>query len=365
MIELLKNALNEESIVSYIFIVLKIILIVIVANVFSGIFKRALHTRLSHLESRQSDESGKDKGVTVIPILQNLLKVGIWTIAGILILGEMGINTSALIAGLGMFGIAIGLAAQSIIKDFIAGILLIIENLISVGDSINVGGINGTVERVGIRYIQVRLFSGELRNIPSSELSNFGNKSKGYMRVSVNVGLAYEQDIEKALRVMEEAASLWSRENLDIIIEHPAVQAITEFGASEVTARIIATVKSGEQSGAERELRMILKQRFDARNVDIPFARNVLYMHSKDSQDLEINTDDLDILPEPGSKEELKDSSLQGMVFERETKKMAGAINNLNNLLDKNKLSSDSDKSAENEQNKPGKNDKEENHKNE
>ena len=133
MIELLKNFLNEESIVSYIFIVLKIILIAIVANVVSGILKRALHTRLSHLKSRRSDENGKDKGVTVIPILQNLLKVGIWTIAGILILGEMGINTSALIAGLGMFGIAIGLAAQSIIKDLIAGILLIIENLSNMG----------------------------------------------------------------------------------------------------------------------------------------------------------------------------------------------------------------------------------------
>jgi len=365
LIELLKNVLNEESVVSYIFVLLKILLIVIVAFVVSGIFKRALHSRLDHLKSRQSDVNENDKGVTIIPILQNLINMGIWTIAGILILGEMGINTSALIAGLGMFGIAMGLAAQSIIKDLIAGVLLIIENLISVGDSINVGGVSGTVEKVGIRYIQVRLFSGELRNIPSSELSNFGNKSKGYMRVIVNVGLAYEQDIEKALHVMEEAASLWARENHERIIEHPAVQAITEFGASEVTARIIATVKPGEQGGAERELRMILKQRFDARNVDIPFARNVLYMHSMDPQDLEINTENLDIIPESGSKEELNDPSLHGMVFERETKKMAGAINNLNNLLDKNNVASDSEKSAENEANKSGKIDKEENPNNE
>jgi len=365
LFELFENLLNEESIVRYIAVFLKILLITVVAFVVSGFLRRALNTRLNHLKSRQSDGNGNDKGVTVIPILQNLLKVGIWTIAGILILGELGINTSALIAGIGMFGIALGLAAQSIIKDLIAGILLIIENLISVGDSISVGGINGTVEKVGIRYIQVRQFSGELRNIPSSELSNFGNKSKGYMRVNVNVGLAYEQDIEKALSVMEEAASLWARDNYEIIIEHPSIQAITEFGASEVTARIIAKVKPGKQGGAERELRMILKQRFDARNVDIPFPRNVLYMHSQDSQDLEINIEDLDIRPEPGSKEELKDPSLREAILERETKKMAGAIDNLKNLMEKKNVDSDSDKSVENEQNKSGKSSNEENGKNE
>lgn len=365
MIELFYSVLNEENIVRYITVLLKISLIAVVAFVVSGVFQRALLTRLIHLKTRQSDGNGNDKGATIIPILQNLIKVGIWTIAGILILGEFGINTSALIAGIGMFGIAIGLAAQSIIKDLIAGVLLIIEDLISVGDSISVGGINGTVEKVGIRYIQVRQFSGELRNIPSSELSNFGNKSKGYMRVNVNVGLAYEQDIEKALSVMEEAASLWARDNYEIIIEHPSIQAITEFGASEVTARIIAKVKPGKQGGAERDLRMILKQRFDARNVDIPFARNVLYMHSMDSQDLEINTENLDIRPEPGSKEEIKDPKLRGMVFERETKKMAGAIESIKNLMEKKNTASDSDKSAENEQNESEKSDETENRKNE
>jgi len=363
--ELFENLLNKENLVNYITVAVRILLIAIVTTVVSGFLKRALHSRLKHLKSRQPDEIRTEIGVTVVPILQNLLKIGVWSIAGILILGELGINTSALIAGIGMFGIALGLAAQSIIKDLIAGVLLIIENLISVGDSISVGGISGTVEKVGIRYIQVRLFSGELRNIPSSELSNFGNKSKGYMRVAVNVGLAYEQDIEKALRVMEEAASLWARDNYDIIIEHPTVQAITEFGASDVTARIIAKVKAGEQGGAERVLRMILKQRFDARNVDIPFPRNVVYMDAKDSQDLEINTDNLDILPEPGSAEELKDPSLRGRVFERETKKMAGAIKKLKNLMEKNNITPDSDKSEENEHKSSGKNDGEENQENE
>ncbi|MCH7494518.1 MAG: mechanosensitive ion channel family protein [Candidatus Marinimicrobia bacterium] len=334
MDEMINTLLSEELIIRYIGVGLKILLIGLVAFIIAGFINRRLNSRLRDLKLSHEEGKTLEKSLTIIPILQNLIKISVWSLAGVLILGELGINTAALIAGIGMFGIAIGFAAQSIIKDLIAGFLLILENLISVGDLINVGGIKGTVEKVGIRYTQVRLFSGELRNIPNSELSNFGNLNKGFMRVIVNVGLAYEQDFEKALQVMGEVASLWARENHDIIIEHPTVQAITEFGASELTARIIAKVKPGKQGEAEREIRRLLKQRFDLRNVDMPFARNVLYIHTEESANLEIDTNELDILPEPGSEEELNDPSLKSMVLQRETKKMVGAMGKLNNLLE-------------------------------
>ena len=334
MNEMINALLSEELIMKYIGTGLKILLIGFAASALSGFINRKLESRLRDLKLSHEEVGTLEKSLTIIPILQNLVKISIWIIAGVLILGELGINTSALIAGIGMFGIAIGFAAQSIIKDLIAGFLLILENLISVGDSIKVGDVKGTVENVGIRYTQVRLFSGELRNIPNSELSNFGNLNKGFMRVIVNVGLAYEQEFEKALQVMAEVASLWARENQDIIIEHPTVQAITEFGASELTARIIAKVKPGKQGDAEREIRRLLIQRFELRNVDMPFPRNVVYIHTEKSPNLEIDTNELDILPEPGSVEELNDPALKNMVMERETKKMVGAMDKLNNLLE-------------------------------
>ena len=232
---MINTLLSEELIIRYIGVALKILLIGFLAFLIAGFINRRLNSRLRGLKLSHEEGKTLEESLTIIPILQNLIKISVWSLAGVLILGELGINTAALVAGIGMFAIAIGFAAQSIIKDLIAGFLLILENLISVGDLINVGGIKGTVEKVGIRYTQVRLFSGELRNIPNSELSNFGNLNKGFMRVIVNVGLAYEQDFEKALQVMGEVASLWARENHDIIIEHPTVQAITEFGASELT----------------------------------------------------------------------------------------------------------------------------------
>ncbi len=335
MTDLLKVLLSEENVMSYVSTGLRILLIWFIATVAYNLINKGLRSRLKRVMESSRGGDSVDKSLTLIPIIQKILKIGLWTIAGILVLGELGINTSALIAGIGMFGLALGLAAQTIIKDFIAGFLLIVENLISVGDSIVVGNIKGTVEHVGIRYTQIRLFSGELRVIPNSDLSNFGNKNRGFMRVIVNVGLAYEQDLEKALLVMQETASLWAKENTDIIIEYPTVQAVTEFGESSVMVRIVATVKPGEQGNAERAIRRHLKQKFDERNVDMPFPRRVLYLHSEPSQDFSVNVDDLDILPEPGSEKELKDPSLSGMVMQREAKKMSGAMDKLKNMFDK------------------------------
>ena len=333
MTELINILLDEENILALLKNGLRILLILLIARIAYGMINKGFRARLKRVQESADSSHHADKSLTLIPIFRNILKIGMWSIAGILVLGELGINTSALIAGIGMFGIVLGLAAQSIIKDLIAGFLLIIENLISVGDSIVVGNIKGTVEKVGIRYTQIRLFSGELRIVPNNELSNFGNKNKGFMRVIVEVGLAYEQDLEKALLVMQEVASLWARDNSEIIIEHPSVQAITEFGDSALLARIVATVKPGEQGNAERTIRSLLKQKFDERNVDMPYPRGQLYLHTQDSQDFNINVENLDILPEPGSKEELKDTSLKGMVMEREVKKMSGAMDKLKNML--------------------------------
>ena len=331
--ELIEILLKEENVLSLLRSGFRIILILLSARIAYSLINKGFRARLKRTQEDADTSHEADKSLTLIPIFQNIVKIGIWSIVGILVLGEFGINTSALIAGIGMLGIALGLAAQSMIRDLIAGFLLILENLILVGDSIVVGNIKGTVEQVGIRYTKIRLFSGELRIVPNSELSNFGNKNRGFMRVIVEVGLAYEQDLEKALLVMKEAASIWAKDNSEIIIEPPSVQAITEFGDSALLARIIAKVKPGKQGDAERTIRSLLKQKFDERNVDMPFPRRLLYLHTQKSQNFNINVENLDILSEPGSKEEIENNSPKGMVLEREVKKMSGAMNKLKNMF--------------------------------
>ena len=331
--ELIDILLKEENILSFLRSGFRILLILLSARIAYSLINKGFRARIKRAQEGAETSHEADKSLTLIPIFENIVKIGIWSIVGILVLGEFGINTSALIAGIGMLGIALGLAAQSMIRDLIAGFLLILENMILVGDSIVVGNIKGTVEQVGIRYTKIRLFSGELRIVPNSELSNFGNKNRGFMRVIVEVGLAYEQDLEKALLVMQEAASIWAKDNSEIIIEAPSVQAITEFGDSALLARIIAKVKPGKQGDAERTIRTLLKQKFDERNVDMPFPTRKLYLHTQKSQDFNINVENLDILSEPGSKEEIENHSPKGMVLESEVKKMSGAMNKLKKMF--------------------------------
>ncbi len=164
-------------------------------------------------------------------------------------------------------------------QDFISGIFLLFDDTIHVGDLVSIGAHEGTVEYIGVRLIKVRKFNGELLMVPAGELRTFGNRSIDFMRVIVNVGLAYEQDVEEILPVMQEVANAWAAEHAEILREEaPQVQAITDLAESSVNARIVVLVAPGEQFAAERDLRRRLKSAFDAQNIEIPFPRRTVYM---------------------------------------------------------------------------------------
>ncbi len=121
--------------------------------------------------------------------------------------------------------------------------------------------------------------------VPAGELRTFGNKSIGYARVVVNVGLSYEQDASQALRVLEEVAAEWaaSESAREIMVEEaPQVQGLLELGDSAVTARVIVQVRPGEQFAADRQIRSLVKTRFDERGIEIPFPRRTIYVKSAD-----------------------------------------------------------------------------------
>jgi len=195
-----------------------------------------------------------------------------------MVLRELGVDTTAIIASAGVVGLAIGFGAQSLVKDVLSGAFLLFEGIISVGDSVTVGEHSGTVEVVGLRNIHLRKFSGELRVIPYGEVTSFGNFNKGYMRAIVEVGIAYEQDVERGMKALEEIANKWAEENKDIVLELPIVQGVLSLGSSDVTLRIAIKVKPMTHWGAERELKRRIKDTFDKKGIEIPFPRQVVYL---------------------------------------------------------------------------------------
>ena len=222
-----------------------------------------------------------DKGKTIAPLLKNLLKYCIIFVAGVVVLRVLGVDPTPIIAGAGVVGLAVGFGAQTLVKDVISGFFLLFEGLIAVGDVISFGNSAGVVEEVGLRVTKYRTFTGELWVIPNGEIRAFGNSNRQWMRAVVAVGVAYEQDISKAMRVLDEVGKAWAEEHRDIVLEPPQVQGILSFDESSIALRLAIKVKPSQQGAAELELRRRIKEAFDREGVEIPIPRQVFYARAE------------------------------------------------------------------------------------
>ncbi len=258
-----------------------IIIIFVVAKIALSVINKLIEKSLTPLKKSKNYKKRISRANTLIPLLQSVSKYVIFFIAGVMMLKELGVDTTGIIASAGVVGLAIGFGAQSLVKDVLSGAFLLFEGAISVGDSVNVGEHSGTVEVIGLRNIHLRKFSGELRVIPYGEVSSFGNFNRGYMRAVVKVGVAYEQDVEKGMKTLEEIANKWAEENKDIVLEPPVIQGILSLGSSEVTLRVAIKVKPLTHWGAERELKKRIKDTFDKEGIEIPFPRQVVYLRKE------------------------------------------------------------------------------------
>src|SRR5262249_31008425 len=139
------------------------------------------------------------------------------------------VDIQAILVSAGVLGLALGLGAQTLIKDVITGFFILFEGLIGVGDVIEVGSHTGTVESIGLRVTQLRMLNGALRVIPNGELTQFANYNKGWARAVVDVGVPYETDVRGALDLLEATAREWGQETGGAL-EPPQAQGIVRFG---------------------------------------------------------------------------------------------------------------------------------------
>ena len=243
---------------------------------------------VASVQDDPATDKRRQRVLTTADLLGSVARYAIWAITFVTVLGILHFDIRGLLAGAGIAGLAIGFGAQTLVKDVISGFFLLFDDTLGNGDLIRIGDDVGTVEYVGLRLIKVRKFDGELLMVPAGELRTFGNRSIGYARVVVNVGLSYEQDATEALRVLEDVANEWaeSDEAKAIMVEEaPQVQGLLELGDSAVTARVIVQVRPGEQFAADRAIRSLIKTRFDERGVEIPFPRRTVYVKSLDGSD--------------------------------------------------------------------------------
>ncbi len=268
---------SPERLVNYFVKLVNVIIIIAIGVAIYLIITKTLR----NLFKKKLDETAARRTRTILPLINNLLKYIIFFFVLIMVLHEIGVDYSAILAGAGIVGLAVGFGAQTLVRDVISGFFLLFEDTISVGDVITVGNESGVVESIGLRATQFREFSGLLRVIPNGELTRFGNFNRGFMRAIVNINLAYEQDATKGMAVALETAKQWANENKEIVLEEPLVQGILDFGSSGVVVRVVVKVKPQTQWEAERELRLRIKKAFDEAGIEIPFERRVIYTKSE------------------------------------------------------------------------------------
>jgi len=229
-----------------------------------------------HFLTKEAERKRED---TLIRIFNAALKVVVWTVAILTILPEIGINVGPLLAGAGIAGIAIGFGAQYMVRDFIAGLFIILENQYRIGDVVCFDGTCGLVEDIDLRKTVLRDLDGVVHHIPNGEIKKASNLSKDFARVNLNVGVSYDSDLEKVIEVVNRVGKELAEDPnwKEFIIKPPQFLRVDDFGDSAIIIKILGETQPLKQWDVTGELRKRIKIAFDKEGIEIPFQQIVVW----------------------------------------------------------------------------------------
>ncbi|MEN2465089.1 mechanosensitive ion channel family protein [Ornithinibacillus sp. FSL M8-0202] len=251
-------------------IAIRVIAIVILYFIVKSIGTRAIRK----VFNRKQEEMTLGRAKTLESITQNIFTYFLLFIFAGFIFSIFQFDITTLLAGAGIVGLAIGFGAQGLVSDVVTGFFILLEQQIDVGDYVTVAGKDGVVEEVGLRTTKLRGMDGTLHFVPNREITNVSNHSRGNMRALVDIGISYDDDIDKATQILQQVCERIAAED-ENIVEGPDVIGVQAFGASEVVLRVIGKTKNGEQWAVERNLRKAIKEAFDQNGIEIPFPHQV------------------------------------------------------------------------------------------
>jgi len=219
---------------------------------------------------------------TIIQLLHWIVVVALVLSAVLTLLATFGIDITPVLASAGVAALAVSLGAQTVIKDFIGGLLIILENQYAVGDFISVAGIEGRVEHITLRATQVRGLNGDLHVVPNGEVRVLTNKTRDWSRVMLDVGVAYEEEMDRALSVLEAASEAFAQDPAFApdVLEPPEVLGPVGLGDSAVIIRIAVKISPGKQWEIGRALRKAVLAACEREGVELPYPRQEVWVRT-------------------------------------------------------------------------------------
>lgn len=221
---------------------------------------------------------------SISAVVGSTASVIIWTIALIMALGQTGVDLAPLIAGAGIAGVALGFGAQSLVKDCISGLFMLLEDQYGIGDVVDLDEAVGTVEKVSLRTTVLRGIDGTVWHVPNGEVNRVGNRSQLWSVALVDVDVAYDCDLAEARAVIIGcvervcASEDWS----EAIVEPPTLLGVEALGADGITIRVTVKTHPGAQWALQRALREALKAALDDAGIEIPFPQRTVWVRRDD-----------------------------------------------------------------------------------
>ncbi|MEJ2604175.1 MAG: mechanosensitive ion channel family protein [Gammaproteobacteria bacterium] len=272
---LLATDLGSRIVESLIAIGIILFVTIVLWNVTEVVIERLLQVATRNLD-RERTARRLD---TLVPLLRSVVHAAIGVLAALLLLSELGVNIGPLLAGAGILGLAIGFGAQTLVKDLLTGVIILLEDGATVGDVVEVAGHSGVVEEMRIRILQLRDLSGNVHLVPYSEVTTIKNYTKDFSYALFEVGVAYREDTDEVCDVLREVGESM-QEDADYgqdILEPLEILGVDQFADSAVIIKARMKTQPIRQWAIGREFNRRMKKRFDELGIEIPFPHTTVY----------------------------------------------------------------------------------------
>jgi moderate conductance mechanosensitive channel len=260
--------------------VLHVLLILVLAWLAYLLTKRAIRIMKGYLGNQAGGNPEELKRIeTLGQVFRHTFSVIIFVLAGMLLLGEIGISIGPILATAGVVGVAIGFGAQHLIRDYFNGFFILLENQVRQGDVVVVAEKGGLVEEITLRYMKLRDYSGNVHFIPNGAISTVTNMSRGFAYAVIDIGVAYREDLDEVMNIMKQVGSEMAKDPLfsGKMLEEMEMAGVDKWDESAVIIRCRIKVQPLEQWGIRREFLKRLKQKFDHLGIEIPYPHLTVY----------------------------------------------------------------------------------------
>lgn len=260
----------------------KVLIIVIITLVLLWIIKKAIRKLITARIPRIREESTEQlssRSETLAGVINRTISFIVWLIVGMMILSVFGINTAPIIAAVGLAGLAVGFAAQNIIRDYFHGFFIVMEDWFRVGEIATCSGETGLIVDMGLRRTTLRDLNGTMHVIPNGKIEQTSNHARDWSRINLDISVGYSENLDRVIQVINEVCQQfkedtdWGSELLTI----PKVERVNDLGDSGIDIKILGDTKPGKQFALMGELRKRVKDRFDSEGIEIPWPHTKVY----------------------------------------------------------------------------------------